>query len=119
MSIEQKETYMGENKSILMFAGDLFQNMSIKMAKSDVTPYLTTDGILKAGTPVSKNGKVVDGTTITADKTFGITYRDVNFKYSNGNESVPVTIFGFIKASAVSALVTDAVKSALKMIQFL
>lgn len=118
MSMEEKETYMGENKSILMYAQN-FQNIAIKMSKADVSKYLTTDGILPAGTPVTKDGKVVDGTTITGDKAIGITYRNVNFKYSNGNESVPVTIFGFVKLSAMTALVTDSVKAALKMIQFL
>lgn len=118
MSMEQKETYMGENKSILMFAQN-FQNIPVKISKANVAAYLTADGILSAGTPVTKDGKVVDGTTVTADKTIGITYRNVNFKYSNGNESVPVTIFGFVKLSAMTALVTDTVKAALKMIQFL
>lgn len=119
MSYEKKETFMGENKSILMFAGELFQNMSVKMSKVNVATHLTTEGVLKAGTPVSKDGKVVDGTITTADKAIGLTYRDVNFTYSNGNESVPVIIFGFVKASAISTLVTADVKTALKMIQIL
>lgn len=118
MSFEKTETYMGENKSILMFAGELFQNLSVKVAKADVKTYLT-DNVLVAGTPISAEGKVVDGTTVTADKAIGLLYRDINFKYSNGNESVPVTIFGFVKASSISELVTDDVKTALKMIQIL
>ena len=118
MSYEKSESYMGENKSILMFAGELFQNMPVKIAKTDVTTYLTDD-VLKAGTPISKDGKVVDGTTVTADKAIGLLYKDISFKYCNGNVSAPVTIFGFVKASSVSALVTAGVKIALKMIQIL
>lgn len=118
MSYENKETFMGENKSILMFAGELFQNIPVKVAKTAIAAYLIDD-VLKAGTPISKEGKVVDGTTVTADKAIGLLYRDINFKYSNGNESVPVTIFGFVKATSLPALVTADVKTALKMIQIL
>jgi hypothetical protein len=118
MSYEKKETFMGENKSILAFAGELFQNIPVIVTKTNVAAYLTDD-VLKAGTPISKDGKVVDGTTVTADKAIGLLYRDINFKYSNGNESVPVTIFGFVKESALPALVTAGVKTALKMIQIL
>lgn len=118
MSYEKTESYMGKNESILALAGELFQNTSVKVAKADVATYLT-DNVLKAGTPLSKDGKVVDGTTVTADKAFGLLYRDVDFTYCNGNESVPVTIFGFIKSDLMPASVTDTVKAAFKMIQFL
>lgn len=118
MSYERTEKLMGENKSILLVAGMLFQNVPVKVKKTDIASYLV-DGKLKAGTPLSKNGKVVDGTTVTADKAFGLLYKDIDFTYSNGNESVPVTIFGFVNSKVVPNTVTNDVKSALKMIQFL
>lgn len=118
MSYERTEKIMGENKSILLVAGMLFQNLNVKVTKSDVESVLV-DGKLKAGTPLSKDGKVVDGTTVTADKVFGLLYRDIDFTYSNGNESVPVTIFGFVNSKVVPSSVTDNIKAALKMIQFL
>lgn len=117
MSLEKKETIFGENKSLLAVAGELFQNIPVKISKSDVTSILE-DGVLKAGTPISADGKFVDGTTVTADKTFGLVYRDINFTYSNGNESVPLTVFGFVKSTGLPTSVTNDVKTSLKMILF-
>ncbi|MDU1340231.1 hypothetical protein [Clostridium butyricum] len=118
MSYERTEKIMGENKSILLVAGMLFQNISVKVKKTDVAAFLT-NGKLKAGTPLTKDGKVVDGTTITADKAFGLLYRDIDLTYSNGNETVPVTIFGFVNSKLLPETVTADVKAALKMIQVL
>lgn len=118
MSYENKQTYMGENKTILELAGDLFQNVNVKVLKSDVSE---ADGkrILKAGTFITKEGKIVDGTTVTDDKAFGLVYRDVNFTYSNGNETVPVLIFGFINSTTLPKQPSATVKTALKMVTFL
>lgn len=118
MSIEKRKTLFGENKSILAMAGELFQNIPVKVKKSDVESILE-DGILKAGTPFSADGKYVDGTTVTADKAAGLLYKDVNFTYSNGKESVSLTVFGFVKNEGLPASVTDSVKKALKMILFI
>lgn len=118
MSYERTEKIMGENKSILLMAGMLFQNISVKVSKTDIISYLE-GGKLKAGTPLTKDGKVVDGTTVTADKVFGLLYKDIDFTYSNGNETVPVTIFGFVNSKALPDKVTEDVKAALKMIQVL
>ena len=118
MSYENKQTYMGENKTILEFAGELFQNAMVKVKKIDIAE---AEGkrVLKAGTIISKDGKVVDGSTVTNDKAFGLVYRDVDFTYSNGTETIPVTIFGFVKEKALPKTVPEEAKTALKMIQFL
>ncbi|ASN68281.1 hypothetical protein 10S11_19 [uncultured Caudovirales phage] len=118
MSIERKQTYVGENKTILQFAGELFQNMSVKVNKSDV-PEVDGKRILKAGTVISKDGKIVDGTKVTNDKACGLVYRDIDFTYSNGTETIPVTIFGFIKESALPKAVSEESKAVMKMIMFM
>lgn len=113
MSYERQQSYMGENKTILQFAGELFQNVSVKVKKVDV-PEVNGKRILKAGTILDKNGKKVnDGTA------FGLVYRDIDFTYSNGTENVPVTIFAFIKTSVLPEVPSDTAKTALKMVQFL
>ena len=119
MSIERKNTYMGENKTILKLAGELFQNVNIKAAKTDLAAALNADGVLPAGTLITKDGKIVDGTVITDDKAFGLVYRDVDFKYSNGKETLPVTIFGFINESVLPAVPSAAAKAAMKMLSFI
>ncbi|ENK0558491.1 hypothetical protein FDC49_10495 [Clostridium sporogenes] len=118
MSIERSQSYMGENKTILQFAGELFQNAMVKVKKADVKE---ADGkrILKSGTVISKDGKIVDGSTVTNDKAFGLVYRDVNLTYSHGTETVPVTIFGFIKESTLPEAVSPEAKTAMKMLMFL
>ena len=117
MSIERKQSYMGKNETILQFAGELFQNMSVKVNKNDV-PEVDGRRILKAATILSKDGKIVDGTKVTNDKSLGLVYRDIDFTYSNGTENVPVTIFGFIKESTLSKAVAEEAKAAMKMIMF-
>ncbi|MPQ32450.1 hypothetical protein E4V42_13520 [Clostridium estertheticum] len=113
MMLETKQTYMGENKTILQFAGELFQNTSIKVKKSDVVE-VASKRILKAGSIVDNTGKIV------ADETaFGLVYRDVDFTLSNGTENIPITIFGFVKTAALPIVPTELVKSALNMIKFL
>jgi hypothetical protein len=115
---EIKQTFMGENKTILKLAGELFTNTEVKVLAADVPD---VDGIkmLKAGTPISKAGKIVDGTDITNDKAFGLVYADKDFTHSNGNETVSVLIFGFVNESVLPAVVPDAAKAVMKMIQFL
>jgi hypothetical protein len=119
MSIQKKTTYMGENKTILQLAGELFQNINVKMAKANLTAALNADGVLPAGTIVTKDGKYVDGTTITDDKAIGLVYRDVNFTYSNGTETIPVTVFGFINESTLPKAPSTAAKTAMKMLLFM
>ncbi|WP_368488390.1 hypothetical protein [Clostridium sp. BJN0013] len=118
--IENTKTYMGENKTILQFAGELFQNTMVKVNKTDIALDGTTGKrILKAGTIVSKDGKIVDGTTITNDKAFGLVYRDIDFTLSNGTETIPITIFGFINESKLPAAVPTDAKTVMKMLMFL
>ena len=111
--IETKQSYMGENKTILQFAGELFQNVSVKVKKTDVTE-VAGKRVLRAGSIIDNTGKIVaDGTS------FGLVYRDVDFTLSNGNENIPVTIFGFVKTASLPTAPTDLVKTALNMIKFL
>jgi monomeric isocitrate dehydrogenase len=118
--IESTKTYMGENKNILQFAGELFQNVGIKINSSDVAVDSSTGKkILKAGTVVSKDGKIVDGTNVTNDKAFGLVYRDIDLTLSNGTETIPVTVFGFINESTLPAEVPSDAKEAMKMLMFL
>ena len=116
--LEKSTTYMGENKTILKLAGELFQNVSVKVAATDVA---AVDGVkmLAAGTVISKAGKVVDGTVVPHTDAYGLVYRDVNFTYSNGTENVPVTVFGFIDESTLPAEVAADAKTAMKMLMFL
>jgi len=116
---EVKTTYMGENKTILKLAGELFQNVNIKATKTNITAALNADGCLPAGTVVTKDGKYVDGTIITDDKAYGLVYREVCFKYSNGNESIPVLIFGFVNESTLPKVVSATAKTAMKMLSFM
>lgn len=112
---QSSRTLMGEQKNILALAGQLFQNTNIKVLNTNAT---LTEGILPAGTIVDKTGKSVN-TALDGATAFGIVYEDVDFNNSKGTEIVPVTIFGFIKESALpEAPVTEA-KAALKMIRFL
>lgn len=119
MSIQKSNTYMGENKTILALAGELFQNINMKMKKEDLTAALNSDGILPAGTIVTEDGKYVDGTTITDDKAYGLVYSDINFTNSSGTETVPITVFGFIKESTLPKAPSTAAKSAMKMLLFM
>lgn len=114
----KSETLTATNKTILALAGKLFQNTNIKVNKTDVSSKLD-NGVLKAGTVLSKDGKYVDGTTITHDKAFGLLYKDVDFTNSTGKETVSVLIFGFVKESVLPEVVNASAKAAMKMIQFL
>ncbi|MCM0648639.1 hypothetical protein NBE98_09660 [Clostridium swellfunianum] len=112
---QSSRTIMGEQKNILALAGQLFQNTNIKVNKTVAT---LTNGILPAGTIVDKTGKSVNTAALGATA-FGIVYEDVDFNNSKGTEVVPVTIFGFVKESALPAVPVAEAKTALKMIQFL
>ena len=90
----------------------------IKAKKTDVKE-VEGKRILKAGTVISKDGKIVDGSIVTNDKAFGLVYRDVDFTYSSGTEIVPVTIFGFIKESTLPETISLEAKTAMKMLMFL
>jgi hypothetical protein len=117
--LETKQTYMGENKTILKLAGELFQNVNVKVLAADVAADSNGKKLLKAGTVFTKNGKIVDGTTITNDQAFGLVYATKDFTHSNGNETVSVLIFGFVDESVLPAAVPAAAKTAMKMVSFL
>lgn len=112
------ETLTAANKTILALAGQLFQTTNVKVAKTNVTSKLDA-GVLKAGLVLTKDGKYVDGTTVTADKAFGLLYKDVDFNNSTGTETVSVLIFGFVKESILPEVVPAGAKTAMKMVQFL
>jgi monomeric isocitrate dehydrogenase len=117
--ITSQQNYSGQSKTILKY-GQNFQNVIVKVAKGDVLVDSSSGKrILKAGTVLSKDGKIVDGSTITNDKAFGLVYNDKDFTNSNGIETVAVTIFGFIDSKALPATVPDAAKTAMKMLYFL
>ncbi|UZQ49105.1 hypothetical protein [Clostridium kluyveri] len=112
---QSNRTITSGQKQILAYNG-LYLNVNLKVAKSAVT--LNSNGILPAGTVIDKTGKSVNTSELGATA-FGIVYNDVDFNNSNGTEVIPVTIFGFVKESALSAAPVAEVKTALKMIQFL
>ena len=93
-----------------------YLNVNRKVNKTDVT--LNEDGILPAGTIVDINGKSVN-TTELGSTAFGVVYEDWDFNDSMGTEVIPITIFGFVNLAKLPAAPVDAVKTALKMIQFL
>jgi hypothetical protein len=118
--LETKQTYMGENKTILKLAGELFTCVNVKVLAADVAVDENGKKLLKAGTVISKDGKIVDGTTITNDKAFGLVYATKDFTNSNGNEIVSVLIFGFVDEAAIlPTVVPAAAKTAMKMVTFL
>lgn len=111
-------------KDIRALAGDHFININMKVTKTNVTASLV-NGILEAGTLISKDGKTVVTTAGTPNTTtvYGIVYADVDFNNSKGTEIVPVMIHGFVKESLIKLNSTTALatteKSALNMIAFL
>ena len=108
---------LGEQKNILEIAGQLFQNIDIKVTKSIVNNELV-GGVLRAGTIVDLTGKKAN-TAALASKAVGIVYHDVDFNDSKGTEVVPITVFGFIKKSVLPEVPVNEVLPVLKMIMFL
>lgn len=119
MSIEKSKLYTGSNDTILKCGCDQFHNMAVKVSKDIITPALNADGVLKAGTVLTKDGKFVDGNTVTDDKAYGLVYEDVNFTNSNGTQMVPVTLFGFIDETKLPKPVSTAAKAAMKLLLFI
>lgn len=114
-------------KDIRAIAGDNFVNIPIKVKKADVSAKLV-NGILKAGTLLTAEGKAVTTNSSTTDA-FGIVYEDVDFNNSysadkvadNATETVPVMIHGFVKTKMIKLDSSNGAveKAALKMIAFL
>lgn len=122
-------------KDIRALAGDHYVNINLKVKKTNVTSSLV-NGVLEAGTLISKDGKTVvttAGQSGAANTTtaYGIVYADVDFNNSystdgvadNATEVVPVMIHGFVKESLIKLNSTTALatteKEALSMIAFL
>lgn len=110
-------TIMDQQKDIRALAGQLYQNVNIKVAKSVVTSKLVK-GILPAGTIVNNVGAPAnDGTA------FGVVFNDVNFNDSKGTEILSVCIFGFLSKARIKEYTnvepTAEAIAALNMIKFL
>ena len=111
-------------KDIFAFATDLFLNVNMKIAKTDVTGSLV-DGILKAGTRMAADGKVATaGSSSAASTAYGVLVNDVDFNDSQGTEIGSVCIFGFLSEAKVkeysgSSTITTYEKAALNFIKFI
>ncbi|PRR84750.1 hypothetical protein [Clostridium luticellarii] len=112
---QSTKTITAGQKQILAYNG-LYLNVNLKVNKTNVT--LDENGILLAGTIIDKEGKSVN-TSALGSTAFGIVYEDVDFNNSMGTEVIPVTIFGFIKTSALPAAPVAEAVTSLKMIQFM
>lgn len=106
-------------KEIRALAGDHYVNINIKVSKSNVSDILV-DGILEAGTLLTKEGGKVTTNTTSTDA-YGIVFQDVDFNDSRGTEVVPIMIHGFVNTSKIKLDETNAAieKQALNMISFL
>lgn len=119
MSIQYSREIQGVNENILAVP-DHFTNVPVKVNLTNVTAGEDGKKILKAGTILSKDGKIVDGTTITDDKAFGLVYREVDFTNAVGTtHTVPVTIHGFINGSKLPKSPSATALGAMKQITIL
>lgn len=121
----------GQNKLRGIF-GPNFTTLPVKVKKNDVKDVLT-NGVLKAGTLITEDGKKVTSTAASGDKAaatdaYGVVYQDVDFNNSmsadgvenNATEVVPVFVQGTVYESAVSFSTQKALeKAALKNIIFI
>lgn len=115
----------GQNKLRGIF-GPNFTTLPIKVKKDDVKDSLT-DGVLKAGTLITADGKKVTSSA-TATDAYGVVYQDIDFNNSvsadgvanNATEVVPVFVQGTVYESAVKFSEQKALeKAALKNIIFI
>lgn len=115
----------GQNKLRGIF-GPNFTTLPIKVKKDDVKDVLT-NGVLKAGTLITADGKKVTSSA-TATDAYGVVYQDIDFNNSvsadgvanNATEVVPVFVQGTVYESAVSFSAQKALeKAALKNIIFI
>ncbi len=108
-------------KDIRALAGDHYVNVNVKATKTNLTASLV-NGVLEAGTLVTKDGKTVTSTASTSD-VYGIVFANVDFNNSKGTEVVPVMIHGFANTSKIKLNATAEIaaieKSKLSMIAFL
>ena len=75
-------------KKLRLIAGGHYIALPMKIKKADVKAKLNADGVLEAGTLITKDGKVAT-TTSSSTNAYGILYQDVSFKGSmsaNGAE---------------------------------
>lgn len=106
---QSTNTIGASQKNIFAIAGDNFVNVNIKITKATVSASLK-DGILEAGTLITKAGAVATSTTSASDA-YGVLVNDIDFNNSNGTEIGAVCIHGFIKESATKFNATAGIKA--------
>ena len=74
-------------KKLRLIAGGHYIALPMKIKKADVKAKLNADGVLEAGTLITKDGKVAT-TTSNATNAYGILYQDVSFKGSMSADGV-------------------------------
>jgi hypothetical protein len=131
--MKQVSYSIGAQGRLRAIAGDHFITLPIKVKKSDVAALLDSNEVLKAGTLLTKDGKVVT-TTKGASDAYGVVYEDVNFKGSmsvdgnpdNATAVVALFVHGVLYEADVNftkdAVVDggkDAEKAALKQTLFI
>ena len=114
-------------KKLRLIAGGHYIALPMKIKKADVKAKLNADGVLEAGTLITKDGKVAT-TTSSSTNAYGILYQDVSFKGSmsadgnpdNAYEVASIFLHGAVYESEVKLDETNAEieKKALPLIIF-
>ena len=114
-------------KKLRLIAGGHYIALPMKIKKADVKAKLNADGVLEAGTLITKDGKVAT-TTSSSTNVYGILYQDVSFKGSmsadgvadNACEVASIFLHGAVYESEVKLDETNAEieKKALPLIIF-
>ena len=114
-------------KKLRLIAGGHYIALPMKIKKADVKAKLNADGVLEAGTLITKDGKVAT-TTSSSTNVYGILYQDVSFKGSmsadgnpdNAYEVASIFLHGAVYESEVKLDETNAEieKKALPLIIF-
>lgn len=113
MSKQYSREVFGANENILSIP-DHFINVPMKIKSENVTADSSGKKILKAGTILSKEGKVVnDGTA------YGIVYIDMDLTHVGESETVPVTVHGFINGKKLPTQPSTEALAAMKQITIL
>ena len=114
-------------KKLRLIAGGHYIALPMKIKKADVKAKLNADGVLEAGTLITKDGKIAT-TTSSSTNAYGILYQDVSFKGSmsadgnpdNAYEVASIFLHGAVYESEVKLDETNAEieKKALPLIIF-
>lgn len=114
-------------KKLRLIAGGHYIALPMKIKKADVKAKLNADGVLEAGTLITKDGKIAT-TTSSSTNAYGILYQDVSFKGSmsadgvadNAYEVASIFLHGAVYESEVKLDASNAEveKKALPLIIF-